>query len=253
MSDPRRLLEDPATLARLRGALQNYPTPTAIAPEALQALGNALGQTAGAASAAPTGTALLAKIGFAKIAVAIAVVGIGAAGIYAKVPRLRPQEPTAAVTTPTVATGVTRDEPAAPSSGPAAVRVETLALERAELPLPSRSAPLPTKASPSQLQAEAALLEAARRALATDPAQALEQTTRHHATFADPLLALERNLVEMDAHCRLGQRAQAEALAAAFRAGAPQVYAQRTRALLAQRCGKEAVEPVKAPPASDSR
>jgi hypothetical protein len=80
---------------------------------------------------------------------------------------------------------------------------------------------------------EALLLERARAALHASPAEALALTDAHAAKFPNARLAMERELLAIDALRRLGRAAEArrrgEALEARDRGG---LYKERLRTLL---------------------
>jgi hypothetical protein len=91
------------------------------------------------------------------------------------------------------------------------------------------------------LQAESALLERARELLETAPRRALQHTELHRAQFRHPMLGLERDLLEMDALCRLGDIARATRLGNLLVANQPQgMYAARAHAILNRARAKEA-------------
>jgi hypothetical protein len=75
---------------------------------------------------------------------------------------------------------------------------------------------------PSQLAAERALLDEARSALVQgDPSRAIERLQRHRRTFLNPMLAEERDAMEVEALARAGRSAEARARADAFRKRSP--------------------------------
>jgi hypothetical protein len=75
---------------------------------------------------------------------------------------------------------------------------------------------------PSQLAAERALLDEARAALVQgDPPRAIERLQRHRRTFLNPMLAEERDAMEVEALVRAGRGAEARARADAFRKRSP--------------------------------
>ena len=104
-------------------------------------------------------------------------------------------------------------EPAAPPPAPteAAPTPETAS----EAPSP---APAPAAASQrAKTPNEAALLERARRALASNPALALELTRRHQAEFPRGVLRQEREVIAIEALRRLGRSDQARERGSEFR------------------------------------
>jgi hypothetical protein len=83
------------------------------------------------------------------------------------------------------------------------------------------------------LAREAAMLEAARGLLDRDPAGALARLDRHAATFPAATLAIERELLAVDALQRLGRTREAQARGAALLEQARgSIYEDRVRALL---------------------
>jgi hypothetical protein len=68
------------------------------------------------------------------------------------------------------------------------------------------------------------------------------------------MLGLERDLLEIDAFCRLGNLPRAEALGAALFATQPQgMYANRARAILEQARAEESSTPVKDPASTSNQ
>jgi hypothetical protein len=83
------------------------------------------------------------------------------------------------------------------------------------------------------LEREASLLESARASLANAPARALELVERHAASFPNGKLAVERELVAVDALERLGRRSEARARGEALlRRASGNIYEDRIRRLL---------------------
>jgi hypothetical protein len=78
---------------------------------------------------------------------------------------------------------------------------------------PHRAAP---RRARSDAARETALLEPARAALQSDPAEALKLTRRHRARFPRGALAQEREVIAIEALERLGRKAAARARAAEF-------------------------------------
>jgi hypothetical protein len=113
--------------------------------------------------------------------------------------------PAEAMTTATAAAvAPVLDAPVAAASAPVAAH--------------SPSAPI----GPSQLAAERALLDEARTALVQgDPARALDRLQKHRRTFLNPMLAEERDAMEVEALARLGRGDEARSKAEAFRRHSP--------------------------------
>jgi len=115
--------------------------------------------------------------------------------------------------------------PAAPpsSSSPATAAAAPAAVAATPAP-PARSAPRPSSSHgrASQLSAERAMLDDARAALvAGDAARALDLVERHRRTFANALLAEERDALEVQSLVKAGRYDEARARADAFRRRAP--------------------------------
>jgi hypothetical protein len=112
--------------------------------------------------------------------------------------------------------------PEPPPPRPAARPVEALASATAEPP-----------SEPDSLAQEAALLERARAALGASPAEALALAETHAARFPGGKLAMERELVALDALRRLGRareaRTRGEALLSRAKGG---LYEERIHKLL---------------------
>jgi hypothetical protein len=81
------------------------------------------------------------------------------------------------------------------------------------------SAPRASAAAPPP--SETALIDAAQRALGSDPAAALRHCAEHQQHYPGGALSQEREVIAIDALVRLGRRADAEARAARFRAQHP--------------------------------
>lgn len=143
---------------------------------------------------------------------------------------------------------VTDDEPkaATTSAAPVAPMSTPIVTPRAELdrkpasaptaePKAKRvpAAPLPSVEPADSLASEARKLEDARRALAGNPARALELLSEHAREFPSGKLSAERELLAIDALSRLGRkseaRARAEAMLARSRGG---LYEERLKKML---------------------
>ena len=77
----------------------------------------------------------------------------------------------------------------------------------------------------------AAMLESARRALGSSPAEALAIAEEHREEFPHARLELERELIWVDALYRLGRHAEARKAAEALRRRGG-LYAERVKRLL---------------------
>jgi hypothetical protein len=90
-----------------------------------------------------------------------------------------------------------------------------------------------TERESDALEREAALLESARASLGTAPARALELAERHASSFPGGKLAIERELVAVDALERLGRHSEARARGEALlRRASGNIYEDRIRRLL---------------------
>jgi hypothetical protein len=128
---------------------------------------------------------------------------------------------------------VDRSEPALPETAPSPLPASSIAPTAH-----SRDRRLPAEPSSSAdavdpLAREAAMLEAARGALDRDPARTLALLDRHAATFPSGGLAIERELLAVDALERLGRFREAQARGTALLERAPgSIYEERVKALL---------------------
>jgi hypothetical protein len=107
--------------------------------------------------------------------------------------------------------------------------------EVAETPSPPIN---PVKELPA-LWDEPQLIERARKALSSEPRRALSLTQEHQRRFPVGALAVERDVIALEALARSGQAAEAKRRARAFEAKYPKsIHLPRVRALLA-RLGSE--------------
>jgi hypothetical protein len=97
----------------------------------------------------------------------------------------------------------------------------------------SRASESSAKAATSTdaLSREAAMLESARRALGSSPAEALAIADEHRAAFPSARLELERELIRVDALYRLGRHAEARQAAEALRRRGG-LYAERVERMI---------------------
>ncbi|MES1174414.1 MAG: hypothetical protein ABUL62_08790 [Myxococcales bacterium] len=210
MNEPRRLRDDPGSpLERsLLEAGRGYTASAATRRRALAALGVASVATSGTAAATS-----LTKAGIAKWAVAVALVGGGAvtaahflaqpspasaplAGTVVPAPSVQPQPAPVVAKDPEPAP-VAADAPS-PSAPVSAQRVE-----------PKTGAPA--------LSAELSALDAARSSLsARDPKSALTALDAYARNFPHGKLAIEAEVLRIDALAKSGQTAAARSRAEAF-------------------------------------
>ena len=160
---------------------------------------------------------------FTTLHVVISLVGIGAGVYLSRVP------------TPTGSSVLPSRAPAplllAPLDGPASSAALTPPAQAAPaMPTPAPAPPAPstkkhaataTAVANDAAAAEALLLERARTALASNPAQSLALAQRHAAEFPHGLLVQEREVIAISALRRLGRTAEAAARAARFDARFP--------------------------------
>ncbi len=228
MSDPQRWLESDGA-----------------APEVLDLL-----RSARPARALDSATRLRSK---RRIARALAVPAVAGAFFWLQ-PAALGAALGAAVTGAVIAARVATSDSPHTSDLRAAPVLETRARLVAPMPpQPSRreaheSTPAPTVAAEAKqasapraesrqdtLEREARMLERARALLPTDARAALATLNRHQSEFPRGALAIERDLLSVDALLRLGQRSEAEARARALRGNAPgSLYDARLNELLAR-------------------
>jgi len=128
-----------------------------------------------------------------------------------------------------------RKQPTVPVQSTPSAREEPEAVPMPRAP-DAKQAPLSRAESRKDtLEREARMLETARALLPTDPGAALAMLTRHQNEFARGALAIERELLSVDALLRLGRRSEAEARARILRGSAPgSLYEARLNELLAK-------------------
>lgn len=249
MNEPYRLREncDSALERALLDAGVAYRSPLSARAKTLAALGLAgtAAVSVGAASAASTSIAAKAGWSWTKL---LAISGLGAAaavpaGYYAWELATAPEPQS--VTAPHVATlNVPAPTLNAPSPAVAAI-VEAPVTEAPVTGVPVVEAPAPavaapkvdtrsSSASPSALAAELAALDAARSRLnAGDASGALLRLDEYSRSHPRGRLALEAEVLRIDALSRSGQRAAAGKRAATFLKRHPNsVLASRVRAYL---------------------
>jgi hypothetical protein len=162
-----------------------------------------------------------------------------------------PAPPTAALRAPQSsgeATGARSPGPRPPAeveNPPLVPRPEVPSLAfpspRAErAPSPAGAGRAPVEADEPAVVREARLLERARSFLASRPASALRALEEHAREFANGTLALERELLAVDALMRLGRRSEAEARGRALRGRAPgSLYSERLEQILGRERGPQ--------------
>lgn len=194
MSDPDRLLDDPAVSAEAKELLGSLAAPSALGGVDRTAIGSRVA----ASLAAPAAL----KVASLKVAgVWAAVLAGGTAAVTFAV--VTPSEPPAAPVARAVAT-------AAPAPPPKAIEpaAEPAATTEAEPAQPK--APAAAKSAPKRdtLALEESLLEQARRSIGT-PARALSLLHEHERRFPNGALTAERLYLTAQAHGRAGNQTAA--------------------------------------------
>lgn len=161
-----------------------------------------------ATSAAPSGFSKLGALGGA--AAVLAIIG---GYLLSRGPARVEVAPVPAA--PSVSAQPSQESEIAPAP-PTAPALEPPASRREEVKPPTASAK-PAAQKPD----EAALLEQARRALATNPTQALALTRRHQALYPHGALVQEREVIAIEALRRLGRGGQASERANSFEKSFP--------------------------------
>lgn len=236
MKEPQRWLDDPSAPAELRELLQAAPRGRSLDGATRARLGGRVARLA----ALPVSAAAWLSV---KSAAALGVAaGVATASVAAVVERtvLAPEPGTApkVEVREAVATAGARPAVLPPPAPAPAASLEVIVASPALFPPslhPPEPAAVPSASLPAELglAAETALLERARRALGSAPAAALELTREHARRFAKPELGAERNLIEIEALYRTGQRERARARAERLLAGsADGLYGERVRRLL---------------------
>jgi hypothetical protein len=223
MSEPESPLEarDVAYLRQLRDV--DRPSPEVQARVRARLAASVLAMQPGGSSPARAGSvATGSAAGKAAIAaVAFLVGGAVGAGVYAGLHPPPPPRivylPQPSVPVPSVAPAVppvTESSEALPPSPPPEGSVTR--------PSPSSTSSTTPSSKKAQLAAERLLLDEARAALVQgDPGRALARIETHRRTFANPILAEERDAMEVEALVKAGRTSEAKAKADAFRRRMP--------------------------------
>jgi len=226
MSDPPRLLDQQSTSAGALELLRALDAPQAPPPEMQAALVRNLSGLVAGSSLKAVGLALWAK---ASLVGVLVLGGVGGAVYVARssapASKALPAAPRVAVVVPVPAAEPAPPTVVEPPPHPASAEPTSAVPERAK----SAAAPTPRDA----LAEEEALLEAARRASASDPARALALLRKHQSQFPHGQLSAERLYLSVDALQRLGNTSAAKREAAALTKSYPNsAYARRVPALL---------------------
>ncbi|NOU29783.1 MAG: hypothetical protein HOO96_17910 [Polyangiaceae bacterium] len=241
--EPRRLSDDPALRDAFAAARADVPDPERLAriegllvakAAALAAAGGAgVASGAGASSAASTAGAavkagLLWKVGVG-VALLVAVSGGATALVLSRpasvapvclVPSGPPGPTAAGVPEPDLSLA----QPAPPDTVGAIDTAARGAIARPTATATGSSAPKPP---------EMELLNAAQRALAANPAEALAKCDELARTYPRGMMVEERERIAIEALVSLGRRAEAERRAAAFHKSFPRSsYGPRLDAIL---------------------
>jgi hypothetical protein len=143
------------------------------------------------------------------------------------------EPPAPSVNEPVRPTPPTRVDRTKPSPEPTVAEQPRADGARAFVPAPATTASTAPSSTSDSVAAEARLLESARRALAADPARALELVARHEREYPTGVLAVEREFLAIDALVRSGRRQEAEARGRRMREHAPgSLYEERLERLL---------------------
>jgi hypothetical protein len=234
VTEPRRWLEDPEAPSELRELLERVPRGRALDSATRVRLGGRIARYA----AIPLSAAAWLSV---KSAAALGVAaGVATAGAVAVAQRtvLAPEAP-AVEPRPSEPSGVPIQRRAAPPIAHEPISPPSPEVVAPVEPAPSLRSPKASVPAPSApvsaaggLAEESRLLEQARRALAAAPTSALELTREHARRFPKAQLGAERDLIELEALYRSGQRAAARARASQLLArGSDGLYAERLRVL----------------------
>lgn len=223
MTEPKRWLEDGSAPEEVLSLLRSLPAPTPPSPAKQAALTRRLVDLSGAKATPPPAPR---PMNWLKLGIAGTAIVVAGALLYlsraseAPAPASQPPHPSPA------APSEPRAAFAAPSSNPG-------------LPAPRETVKAPTLRSSSSSKAplrdtlaeEELLLEQARRASASSPAEAWGLLEQHRRKFPSGQLSAERAFLSVDVLHRLGKHAAAEREAERLIARFPKsTYAARLRA-----------------------
>jgi hypothetical protein len=220
MNEPRRFRDaDSDAPDELRELFRKAKPPSALSAATEAKL------AAGVATIAATRTLPLVKVVpwlLGAAAIAGATFGLRAVSVHDQGRASRVAVPTGAVSQPAPSHAVPTPK--------SAVTVNTE--EEAHQPPPKATvetaAPKPSTPARDPLSAEAELLNAAHRALARDPNQALAIAREHARRYPQGQLAAERELIVVQALVKLGRTREAEARGRELRKSAPKsIYDER--------------------------
>jgi hypothetical protein len=221
----------------LRDLLRHAPKTRDLGPSDRARTRARVAQLGGIAAAA-AGLSLLqsAALGAGLAVLTLVAVEIGTTWLASSPPSPSPAPSALVVARPLASAAPWSTPPVASSSPPVALSLDPPARSAARRPeaLPSVEVPpIPPPRASDTLAEEAALIERARAALASRPAESLARTEEHAARFPTGMLGMENELVAIDALTRLGRgaeaHARAESLLPRVRGG---IYEARVRQLL---------------------
>ncbi len=237
--EPRRLGDDPQLRDAFAAARADLPEPERMARiEGLllaKAAALAAAGSAGAAGAAGVSGAGASSAGVAVKAGLLWKVGVGLALLVAVsggatvVVLSRPAPATPVGLVPTAAPQPSASGGAEPDLGLVARASPSATAAPARTLGATASASAPSAPKPPEME----LLDAAQRALATRPAEALAKCDELARTYPRGMMVEERERIAIEALVSLGRRAEAERRAAAFHKAFPRSsYGPRLDALL---------------------
>jgi len=227
MSEPKRMRDDVSASAEarrlLRPALSTRPLPKSVRERSAARLDRVL--------IMPAAASLMLWLKGIALATGAVLLFVAAPVLL----RRGSSTPAPVAAGPIAARPASRPSPLAPTTSHSA---EPLAAPTASDPRPLRGPwPPPPLAPPrvdgDSLAREAAMLEHARAVLDQSPAVTLERLEAHRTEFPSGELAMERELLAIDALSRLGRSAEARARGEAMLQAAPgSIYDARVRAIL---------------------
>lgn len=200
----------------VRDLLRHAPKTRDLRPEDRARTRARVAQIGGiAAVAASLSLVQSAALGAGLAVLTLAAVEVGTSWLASSPPPSPRPSPSALLVAPAPIASTTPSSPPVASSSPTPdAPPPRSSARRPEAPPLADDPPAPPPLrAPDSLAEEAALIERARAALASSPAEALARTLEHAAQFPAGKLAMESELVAIDALGRLGRRAEARARA----------------------------------------
>jgi hypothetical protein len=255
MKEPVRWRDDPALAEDIRAVLRRLPKARPLDAATQSRIGHQLGRHLTLPLALTSW--LTIKAAAASLALAAASMGLGAVLVHevhvvkspsvtasaplpSRVSKRLPARQAQIITTEASIAQPTRLAPSAVAA--ACPDEDTSESKQNHSRMLATARPRPSAApSPSPrnaLETEAAMLELARRALASSPAEALAIAEEHRSEFPEAALSLERELIRVEAFHRLGRRQEARALAEGLRQHGG-LYSERVNRLIEKGDGKD--------------